>query len=650
MAQYNPLTGITSYTPTDEQLSAEAVAPVTADTAPAAPEASTSFDSMFQFRPDPMPNWQWDEANGYWINGDEIAGPESIFDGGTFGRARKFYPEIRDEDGRVDQSARGSFGGATPQYLQLLWATTPGSAANKFTALSSNIGAIPAMQWLQQAGVPMTQADVDAIMGSGELIAAQQHMQSRAGQGMFGGIFKPVLDLAADLDLTGLAALALGDPNPHGFLGLQLDPLADLTGTRPEELAMIGRLGAGTLNPVVGLGMQVAPAAAGRAEFDPRQIAQNAAISAGTGAAIGAVAPYVGDWFDSMKKFFGGMDFGLNPADADAIHQAALESAADLPEYETLPGMSMPAAIPEIDGTFGGLTKTGMMSPAMAEADPTFGGALTETAPGVFSTEVAPPISMPAAVPEADPSFGGALAPTDIGVYDAAAATDPAAAAKTSPETVKRYAKVAQTVHKMLNSDGSPEGAPQRTEDVTDEQYAEQLVEYANLDAEAMAEQGFVPGTRPYYEHIMGQMDSIINQVLEGMDVDSDALADQLRTKTEEEIRALERALFVRGQMEQLMGSGTYTDPATGLDEEVLTPDGMLVNPGRGAYQRGLARNANDLGRLRGAEARKFLGSLLERDVDWYGMQGRADERALDEQFLLEDDERKRRRGMFGGF
>jgi hypothetical protein len=97
--------------------------------------------------------------------------------------------------------------------------------------------------------------------------------------------------------------------------------------------------------------------------------------------------------------------------------------------------------------------------------------------------------------------------------------------------------------------------------------------------------------------------------------------------------------------MEQLMGSGTYTDPATGLDEEVIG-DGMF-NPGRGAYQRGLARNVNDLGRLRGADARKFLGDLTSRDVDFFGMQGRADERALDEQYLLEDD-LKRRRGMFG--
>jgi hypothetical protein len=216
-----------------------------------------------------------------------------------------------------------------------------------------------------------------------------------------------------------------------------------------------------------------------------------------------------------------------------------------------------------------------------------------------------------------------------------------------APETVKRYAKVAQTLYKMLDSEapGMPDDAPQRAEDVTDEQYAEQLVEYANLDAEAMAAQGFVPGTPQYYDHIMGQMDSVINQVLEGMDVDSADLANQLRTKTDEELRALERALFIRGQMEQLMGSGTYTDPATGLDEEVIG-DGMF-NPGRGAYQRGLARNVNDLGRLRGADARKFLGDLTSRDVDFFGMQGRADERALDEQYLLEDD-LKRRRGMFG--
>lgn len=66
-------------------------------------------------------------------------------------------------------------------------------------------------------------------------------------------------------------------------------------------------------------------------------------------------------------------------------------------------GASMPAAVPEID--------------------PTFGGSLTQTAPGVFSTPtpsgLPPSPSMPPAVPESDPTFGGTLQETAPGVFTA---------------------------------------------------------------------------------------------------------------------------------------------------------------------------------------------------------------------------------------
>lgn len=214
---------------------------------------------------------------------------------------------------------------------------------------------------------------------------------------------------------------------------------------------------------------------------------------------------------------------------------------------------------------------------------------------------------------------------------------------------LQRYMQISQTVDGLLG--GAPD-APQRAEGQSDEQYADSLVTYLGVDAATMAEQGLTPGTPEYYEYIMAQSDAIIQQILgEGYDdgtladedVDADELSAALRDKTDAELQQLQRALFVRGQMDVLMGSGQYEDPFTGEGEDVIAPEGMLVNPSTAAYHRGLARSTDQLAGLRGGEAVDFLNDRIGRDVDLFGMQGAADARF--EQAKLEDDER-RRRGM----
>lgn len=207
---------------------------------------------------------------------------------------------------------------------------------------------------------------------------------------------------------------------------------------------------------------------------------------------------------------------------------------------------------------------------------------------------------------------------------------------------VQRYVKIGQAVNELLGSD-TPEGAPQRGEGQTDEQYAQDLAAYMNLDAEAMAAQGLQPGSPEYMQYILQQADSIIADITEGMDVDAEDLSAQLRSKTAEEMQDLQRALFVRGTLQQMMGAGTYTDPFTGEAQDVIAPSGMLFNPNVAAYQRGLAGSFQNLGGSRDPLA--DINALLGRRPDLFGMQGRADQAM--EQAKLEGDIRRRRGMLF---
>lgn len=301
----------------------------------------------------------------------------------------------------------------------------------------------------------------------------------------------------------------------------------------------------------------------------------------------------------------------------------------------------------------------GMLPAAIPETDPTFGGALAETAPGVFqSGAMTAPTMMPAAVRETDPTFGGALAQTGAGQFENAKGmlSTPDSGAKTpqqqqqhttASQEFQRLGKLLDTIANMSATGSSiPADAPQQQEGESTEQYLQQIIQYANVDAQTMSDIGLKPGSPEYYKYVMDQMDSIIAQLTDGMDLNAPNLADQLHTKTNQEMQALQRALFVRGQIDKLAGSGSYTDPFTGRSEDVIAQDGFTFQPDVAAYQRGLAHSADTLAGLQGTGgAQDFLDNLLHRNSDLYGMQKGADTRY---EQALKSEEDLRRRGMLG--
>jgi hypothetical protein len=235
---------------------------------------------------------------------------------------------------------------------------------------------------------------------------------------------------------------------------------------------------------------------------------------------------------------------------------------------------------------------------------------------------------------------------TALEAGDMPAEPAPAAQPSSVGAHAARLAKLGATLAKMSAGQGAPEDAPQRTDEQSDAEYAQTLADYIQVDAAALAEMGLVPGTPEYYDYLMTQLDATIESMTGEIDVNAADLEQQLRSKTREEIVALRRVLFVRGQLDQLMGSGTYTDPFTGLAEEVIT-NGRQVNPGVAAYHRGLGRTVEEFSQLSPVRRKQAIGDFLGRDADLYGMQARSDardEQAAQASAFLED---LKRRGMF---
>jgi hypothetical protein len=210
-----------------------------------------------------------------------------------------------------------------------------------------------------------------------------------------------------------------------------------------------------------------------------------------------------------------------------------------------------------------------------------------------------------------------------------------------------RYLKLGKALASLGGGgEGAPQDAPQREEGQSDADFAQSLAAYVNVDAGALAEMGLTPGTPQYYEYLMGQMDNTLAGYEDAAD-----LMGQLRGKTQDELTNLRRALYVRGQLDQLMGSGTYTDPFTGLGEEVIDAGGAGINPGMAAYQRGFGRSIEGFAGLDPTARREEIGSFLDRAPDLYGVQGRMDARSEQEamvQAFLEDLKR-RQGGMLRG-
>jgi hypothetical protein len=206
-------------------------------------------------------------------------------------------------------------------------------------------------------------------------------------------------------------------------------------------------------------------------------------------------------------------------------------------------------------------------------------------------------------------------------------------------QDMAKYLKVAKTVYEMFG-EGS---GPQRQEGQTDEQYVEELAQYIEVDLspEAMAELGLEPGTDAYYQYIMDQADAIIEATVGGLE--GEELSAALRNMTEEEIAKLQRALYVRGQMDSMVQAGsTQIDPVTGEAVQVGVEGGEMVNTGEAAYQSGLAQD------VMGLEDMDDIYALLGRNFDPYGMQRSADARMkLARDTETQDEEmRLRRRGM----
>jgi hypothetical protein len=210
-----------------------------------------------------------------------------------------------------------------------------------------------------------------------------------------------------------------------------------------------------------------------------------------------------------------------------------------------------------------------------------------------------------------------------------------------APSDFGKYANLAKAVYSMLGGDAKDAPTREGTED--DAQYVQELTSYLGLDPQTMAEAGLEPGSQQYMDYILQQADSIIGQVIgDDFDMSSEELSAALRGKSQAEMQQLQRALYVRGQMQQMMGSGTYTDPFSGQEEEV-TSAGMF-NPNVGAAQRGYARKVEELGGMQGQEAYDYLQDMIGRKGDPFGAQVRADEAF--ERAKLEEDDIRRKRGM----
>lgn len=341
---------------------------------------------------------------------------------------------------------------------------------------------------------------------------------------------------------------------------------------------------------------------------DAKGAAKNTALGMGIGYGADAAAPYVNDALDAGNSFSDSMRrkgmLGTQVADASSVLGPMSDAAAaDPANYNWLADTTK-------DNTFA----TRMASDPFTPMD--------LTAPLPASSAPAPA----AANPDAPPAQKSAVTSQDL----------------------QRYTKIGMQVNDLI---GAAKGAPQQPPaDATPEdqqKYYSDVVNYLGLDAQTMAAAGLQPGSPEYTQYILDQADAIISQTMQGLDVNSADLSAQLRTKTDQELQQLQRALYVRGQLGQQMGAGTYVDPATGTPQEVL--GGGMFDPNVGAYQRGLAGNVNDLAGKQGQGAYDYLQGMLGRHADMFGMQGAAD--AQFEQAKRNDqnpDELRRRRGMLG--
>lgn len=479
----------------------------------------------------------------------------------------------------------------------------------------------------------------------------------------FGGVLEDLVGL----DPTGISQLFAGDMTPGGLLGMQFDLGAELTGTRPEELAGVTRAGAMMMNPYVALGGSFAPMYVHGAEIDPEEMLKSQILSRAVGMGLDQIAPALSAAGGSVMDWI--RELGLTPEQVEKL-RAAADAGMDLDfdpnaiaNTDFTGGGTMPAATPDPSFSLESLARAGAQPMFSTPAEFSESGMLSRPAmtrfstPDSLGTEVSLPTatvpldwqgfvsslgapSMPAATPESDPTFEGQLEQTGEGEFEQPAQEQPA-----QPTALEKGVRsiLNKLVNEYLGGEGDmPGDAPTRDEGETDEQYTEELLTYLGLDAQSMADLGLQPGTPEYMQHILEQADLRIAELTEGLDLNAEDLSAQLRAKTDEELKALQRALFVRGQLESMTSSGTVVDPTTGEDVEVIG-NGML-NPGMAGYQAGLGRD------IEGITSVDQLQKFLTRGFDPYGMQRSQDARleAAKRNEQEEEELRRRRRGMLG--
>lgn len=446
-------------------------------------------------------------------------------------------------------------------------------------------------------------------------------------------------------------------PPMAAALGAYAMTPAGATGSAAAATALPGQGMLAGLGPVGGAAAMGAGNAAlqgGNLEQILRAGVLGGAKSYAGGAAFGGDAPT-----GTEAAGAGGPDIDLSSGGMISDAGNFFDAGYPMPPAVADPSF-MPSTMPDPAYSLESLARGGAVpmssTPAGMQTDPFTGAQYSQPAMTTFSSEgMLPQVTMPTAdVPMDWAGFAANVnAPTDLDEMDAEnrealeAGDTPPQPTEQSGINPRTVAKIALAVNDLLGSQGTPEGAPTLDQNENEGQFAEELADYMGLDAQTLADQGLTPGTEEYYQYLMSESDRIIAEALEGTDANAEDYSEALRGKTQSELQQLQRALYVRGQLDLMMGSGTYTDPFTGIDEEVIAPEGEQFNPYVGAYQRGVARTTDELAGLRGDDAVSYLNDLLGRsDVDLFGMQG-AQDAEFERAKLEENDEmRRRRRGM----
>jgi hypothetical protein len=379
-------------------------------------------------------------------------------------------------------------------------------------------------------------------------------------------------------------------------------------------------------------------AAVGAAGLDSRYLnaalngatraATQAAVNGGdiwTAAAQGALAGLsTSADLGTLKEDIGSALGGQSTPDFAGVTDADLAMDMESPSLYTRPGGYTPISMTSPEQTLFG---TGMLSQPVAAPMTAAAADFAPLSPEQMLFGSTLSTALPEAEAESEPE----------GVQDSDVAMEPPAATEESAlDTAGRYASYAAKaydLYKKLNPEAMkvPEFDVPEQGDMTDDEYRQVLgdaaIEYMGLDADEMRSRGLEPGTQAYLDYILARADMLIeaafgqnpDALFEGESVEG--LQQALRGKTQEEMEALSRALYVRGALGGSTFSKEFTDPFSGEAMDLGTLAGESVEGSRAAAQRGYARFLQDAARLSGPESRAAIRGLLGRDVDLFDLE-----------------------------